>query len=55
VPIAKWYTREEIFELAGAVGFQVRDWESASQPCVLSPFTGRGKLETVFTFEAVRG
>ena len=54
LPIAQWYSRQEIFELASAVGFRMQDWESASQPCLLSPLTGRGKIETVFTFEAVR-
>lgn len=54
LPIAQWYSRQEIFELASAIGFRMRDWESASQPCLVSPLTGRGKIETVFTFEAVR-
>jgi hypothetical protein len=55
VPIARWYSRQEIFDLATAAGFQMSTWESASQPCLVSPLTGRGKIETVFTFEARRG
>lgn len=55
LPISEWYSRQEIFELASAVGFRMQGWESASQPCLLSPLTGRGKIETVFTFEAERG
>jgi SAM-dependent methyltransferase len=54
LPIAQWYSRQEIFELASEVGFRMGDWESASQPCLLSPLTGRGKVETVLTFDAVR-
>jgi SAM-dependent methyltransferase len=54
VPIARWYSRQEIFDLAGALGFHMTDWESASQPCLVSPLTGRGKIETVFTFEGRR-
>jgi hypothetical protein len=54
LPIARWYAREEIFDLAGAIGFHMGGWESASQPCLVSPLTGRGKLETVFTFEGRR-
>jgi SAM-dependent methyltransferase len=54
LPIVQWYSRQEIFELASEIGFQIRDWESASRPCLLSPLTGRGKIENVFTFEAVR-
>jgi hypothetical protein len=54
LPPAQWYSRQEIFELAGSIGFRMRDWEKASQPCLVSPLTGRGKIETVYTFEAVR-
>ena len=54
LPIARWYSRREIFELAEAVGFRMGDWESASMPGTLSPLTGRGKIETVLTFEALR-
>jgi hypothetical protein len=54
LPIACWYTRQEIFDLAQAVGFRMGDWEHASQPCLVSPLTGRGLIENVLTFEAVR-
>jgi ubiquinone/menaquinone biosynthesis C-methylase UbiE len=54
LPIAHWYSRQEIFELADAVGLRVSAWESASQPCLVSPLTGRGLIENVLTFEAVR-
>ena len=54
LPIARWYARQEIFDLATAVGFRVGAWESASQPYLVSPLTGRGLIENVLTFEAVR-
>jgi SAM-dependent methyltransferase len=54
LPIAAWYSREEIFELARAAGFTLGAWESASVPCLVSPLTGRGKIETVLTFAAAR-
>jgi hypothetical protein len=54
LPIARWYGRQEIFELASAVGFRIGAWESAPQPHLVSPFTGRGLIENVLTFEAAR-
>jgi SAM-dependent methyltransferase len=54
LPIARWYSRQEIFDLAGAVGFRVGAWESASLPHLVSPLTGRGLIENVLTFEASR-
>ena len=52
--IARWYSRQEIFDLAGAVGFRMGASESASQPHLVSPLTGRGLIENVLTFEASR-
>jgi SAM-dependent methyltransferase len=52
--IARWYARQEIFDLAGAVGFRVGAWESTPQPHLVSPLTGRGLIENVLTFEAAR-
>jgi SAM-dependent methyltransferase len=52
--IARWYTRQEIFELASAVGFRMGAWESAPQPHLVSPLTGRGLIENVLTFAASR-
>jgi SAM-dependent methyltransferase len=54
LPIARWYARQEIFDLAGAVGFRVGTWDSAAQPHLVSPLTGRGLIETVLTFAAAR-
>lgn len=54
LPIARWYTRQEIFDLAGAAGFRVGAWESASEVHLASPLTGRGLIENVLTFEALR-
>jgi SAM-dependent methyltransferase len=52
--IARWYARQEIFELATGVGFRMGAWESAPQPHLVSPLTGRGLIENVLTFEALR-
>ena len=54
LPIARWYSRDEIFELAQAAGFRVGASESASQPHFVSPLTGRGLIENVLTFAASR-
>jgi len=54
LPIGRWYARQEIFELATAVGFQVGAWESGSQTYLVSPLTGRGLIENVLTFAARR-
>jgi SAM-dependent methyltransferase len=54
LPIARWYTRQEIFDLASRIGFKIGAWESASQAHLVSPLTGRGLIENVLTFEAVR-
>jgi len=54
LPIARWYSRQEIFDLAGAVGFRLGAWESAPQRHLVSPLTGRGLIENVLTFEASR-
>jgi hypothetical protein len=52
--IGQWYAREEIFEVAASAGFRMGAWESASEPNVVSPLTGRGLVENVVTFEARR-
>lgn len=54
LPIRRWYTRQEIFDLATRLGFRMGAWESASQPHFVSPLSGRGLIETVLTFEARR-
>ena len=54
LPIARWYARQEIFELADAVGFRVGAWESGPQAHLVSPLTGRGLIENVLTFAASR-
>ncbi len=54
LPPARWYSRAEIFALAKVYGFRLGEWESASVPGLVSPLTGRGKIETVLTFEAFR-
>jgi len=54
LPIARWYTRQEIFDLAASAGLRIGSWESTSQPHLVSPLTGRGLIEQVLTFEATR-
>jgi SAM-dependent methyltransferase len=54
-PLARRYSREEVFELAAAAGFRVKSWSSDSFEHLISPLNGRGKVEWVLTFEAVRG
>ena len=54
LPIARWYVRQEIFDLASAVGFRMGAWETAPQPHLVSPLTGRGLIENVLTFAASR-
>ena len=54
LPIARWYSRQEIFDLAAEAGFRLGAWESAAQPHLVSPLTGRGLIENVLTFEAAR-
>jgi hypothetical protein len=53
-PVTCWYSREEIFELARAVGFRIGAWEQTPLPHFVSPWTGRGLIENVLTFEATR-
>ena len=54
LPIARWYARQEIFDLAAASGFEIEGWETLSHPHFVSPLTGRGLIETVLTFSARR-
>ena len=53
-PLARRWSRDEIFELAGQRGFQLGRWTTASRPYLVSPFSGAGKIERVLTFEALR-
>jgi SAM-dependent methyltransferase/uncharacterized protein YbaR (Trm112 family) len=53
-PLARRFSREEVFDVAGAAGFRIGKWSAESRPYLVSPLTGRGKVEWVLTFEAVR-
>jgi len=46
------FSREEIFDVAGRAGFRVGRWSRESRPYLVSPHSGRGKVECVLTFEA---
>jgi SAM-dependent methyltransferase len=52
-PLARRYSRDEVFDLAARAGFNVTRWQSASRPYLVSPLTGAGKIEQVLSFEAV--
>jgi SAM-dependent methyltransferase len=54
LPITRWYSRDEVFDLASSIGFRIGAWESASQAYLVSPLNGRGLIENVLTFEARR-
>jgi SAM-dependent methyltransferase len=53
-PLSRRYSREELFEVAAAAGLHVKNWSSESCEHLVSPLNGRGKVEWVLTFEAVR-
>ena len=52
-PLARCFSREEVFELASRAGFRIDKWSSQSAPHLVSPLSGRGKIEWVLTFGAV--
>ncbi len=51
-PLARRYSREEIFELAARAGFRLERWAAESRGHLESPLNGRGKVEWVLTFVA---
>jgi hypothetical protein len=54
-PLSRRFTREEIFELAGRAGFELRKWKTDSGLHFVAPANGRGFLEWMVAFEAVKG
>jgi len=54
-PLSLRYSREEIFDLLQRAGFQLGKWSYESQAYLVSPLSGRGKVEAVLTFEATKG
>jgi SAM-dependent methyltransferase len=52
VPVARRYSREEIFDLAARAGFEIGPWTTESGPSLVSRHTGRGKVEWTMTFAA---
>jgi SAM-dependent methyltransferase len=52
-PPGRRFSREEVFELASRAGFRIDKWSSQSAPHLVSPLSGRGKIEWVLTFGAV--
>jgi hypothetical protein len=51
-PMARRFSREEVFDLATQAGLRIDRWRSDSQPHLVSPLTERSKMEWVLTFEA---
>jgi SAM-dependent methyltransferase len=52
VPVARRYTREELFALAERAGFRIGPWTASSRPSLVSKHIGRGKVEWVMTVAA---
>jgi SAM-dependent methyltransferase len=53
-PLARRFSGDEVFALAARAGFAIGGTTEASQPHVVSPLTGRGKIEWVLTFVATK-
>lgn len=53
-PFEKRYARDELFELAASAGFSLGRWLRTSQPYLVSPLSGHGKVEAVLSFVATR-
>jgi len=51
-PIARRFSREELFDVIARAGFRIDRWRSDSQQHLVSPLTERGKMEWGITFEA---
>jgi hypothetical protein len=52
-PLTQRFSLEEVFDLAEAAGFRMGTWSGESRPYLVSPLTGRGKVEWVLSFEAI--
>ena len=52
LPLARRYSKEEIFELAERVGLRILEHTVESRPHLESPLNGRGKIEWVLSFSA---
>jgi len=51
-PFSSRYCREEVFELLARAGFELGAWATETHEHLVSPLTGRGRVEWVLTFEA---
>ncbi|MCY3545509.1 MAG: methyltransferase domain-containing protein [Gemmatimonadetes bacterium] len=54
VPVSRRFAREELFDLAERAGFRVGPSKSATVPYLVSRLNGRGKVEWVLAFSAIR-
>jgi SAM-dependent methyltransferase len=53
-PMVRRFSREEVLELGARAGFRIERSSSRSVPHLVSPLTGRGKVERVLTFAALK-
>ncbi|MET0795262.1 MAG: methyltransferase domain-containing protein [Polyangiaceae bacterium] len=51
-PLAKRYSREELFDLVERAGFHIEHWASETSAHLQSPLSGRATIEWSLTFEA---
>lgn len=54
VPVSRRFAREELFDLAKRAGFRTGSSKSATLPYLVSRLNGRGKVEWVLAFSAIR-
>jgi len=54
VPFERRYSQDELFELATERGFAIGKSRHVSQPYLVSPLSGHGKVEAVLSFVATR-
>ena len=54
MPVARRFTREEVFDLAERAGFRMGKWQGESMPYLVSKLNGRGKIEWVLAFAATK-
>jgi uncharacterized protein YbaR (Trm112 family) len=54
LPLDRRFAREEVFDLAERAGFRIAEWSTESTPHLLSPYHGRGRVEWILTFVALK-
>jgi len=54
LPLDRRFSRDEVFDIADRAGFRIDEWSTESGAHLLSPYLGRGRVEWVLTFVAVK-